>query len=156
MASGGHHLGVFDAPILFIVLATAWSGLVIELVIESARTGARELAAFGYVLAAPGGSVGIWILCGVSATAALAMVTAVAYARGRRLERRMAAELDGRWEEISERSASDATRIRLLSWRVAELQTLVNRLGDDRAATRSGPPRLVVVPDSPEDVASGR
>jgi hypothetical protein len=83
------------------------------------------------------------------------MVTAVAYARGRRLERRMAAELDGRWEEISERSASDATRIRLLSWRVAELQTLVNRLGDDRAAARKGPPRLVVVPDSPEDVASG-
>jgi hypothetical protein len=156
VASGGHHLGVFDAPILFIVLATAWSGLVIELVIESARTGARELAAFGYVLAAPDGSVGIWILCGVSATAALAMVTAVAYARGRRLERRMAAELDGRWEEISERNASDATRIRLLSWRVAELHTLVNRLGDDRAATRSGPPRLVVVPDSPEDVASGR
>jgi hypothetical protein len=146
---------VFDTPILFIVLATAWSALVIELVIESARTGARELAAFGYVLAAPGGSVGIWILCGVSATAALAMVSAVAYARGRRLERRMAAELDGRWEEISERNAGDATRIRLLSWRVAELQTLVNRLGDDRAATRSGPPRLVVVPDSPEDVASG-
>jgi hypothetical protein len=84
------------------------------------------------------------------------MAIAVGYARGRRLERRMAAELDGRWEEISERSASDATRIRLLSWRVAELQTLVNRLGDDRAARRDGPPRLVVVPDSPEDVASGR
>jgi hypothetical protein len=82
---------VFDAPVLFIVLATAGSALVIELVIESARTGARELVAFGYVLAAPGGSVGIWILCGVSATAALALVTAVAYARGRRLERRMAA-----------------------------------------------------------------
>jgi len=84
------------------------------------------------------------------------MVTAVAYARGRRLERRMAAELDGRWEEISERSASDATRIRLLSWRVAELQTLTDRLADDLAARRTGPPRLVVVPDSPEDVASGR
>ena len=143
---------MFD-PILFIVLATAWSAVVIELVIESARTRGRELVAFGSVLAAPGGSAGIWILCGVSATAALAMVTAVAYARGRRLERRMAAELDGRWEEISERSASDATRIRLLSWRVAELQTVVNRLGEERAARRNGPPRLVVVPDSPEDVA---
>jgi hypothetical protein len=147
---------VFDVTTLFIVLATAWSAVVIELVLESARTRGRELVAFGSVLAAPRGSAGVWILCGVSATAALAMVTAVAYARGRRLERRMAAELDGRWEEISERSASDATRIRLLSWRVAELQTLLNRLGDDRAARRNGPPRLVVVPDSPEDVASGR
>ena len=44
---------MFGAPILFIVLATAWSALVIELVIESARTGARDLVAFGYVLAAP-------------------------------------------------------------------------------------------------------
>jgi hypothetical protein len=147
---------VIDVPTFFIVLATAWSAVVIELVLESARTRGRELVAFGSVLAAPGGTAGIWILCAVSATAALAMVTAVAYARGRRLEHRMAAELDERWEEISERSASDAIRIRLLSWRVAELQTLVNRLGDDRAATRSGPPRLVVVPDSPEDVASGR
>jgi len=146
---------VFDVPTFFIVLATAWSAVVIELVLESARTRGRELVAFGSVLAAPGGTAGVLILCAVSATAALAMVTAVAYARGRRLERRMAAELDGRWEEISERSASDATRIRLLSWRVAELQTLVNRLGDDRAAARKGPPRLVVVPDSPEDVASG-
>jgi len=145
---------VFDAPVLFIVLATAWSALVAELVIESARTGARELVAFGYVLAAPGGSVGIWILCGVSATAALALVTAVAYARGRRLERRMAAELDERWEEISQRNAGDATRIRLLSWRVAELQTLTNQLTAERAAKRVGPPGLVVVPDSPEDVAS--
>ena len=82
------------------------------------------------------------------------MVTALAYARGRRLERRMAAELDGRWEEISERNAGDATRIRLLSWRVAELQTLANRLTAERAARRIGPPGLVVVPDSPEDVAS--
>ena len=147
---------MLDASLIFIVLAVAWSAVAIELVVESARTGARELVAFGSVLAAPGATVGIWILCGVSASAALAMVTAVAYVRGRRLERRMAAELDERWEEISERSASDATRIRLLSWRVAELQTLTDRLADDRAARRTGPPRLVVVPDSPEDVASGR
>ena len=147
---------MFDVPTFFIVLATAWSAVVIEMLLESARTRGRELVAFGSVVAAPRGSAGIWILCAVSATAALAMVAAVAYARGRRLERRMAAELDERWEEISERSANDATRIRLLSGRVAELQTLVNRLGDDRAARRDGPPRLVVVPDSPEDVASGR
>jgi hypothetical protein len=68
----------------------------------------------------------------------------------------MAAELDGRWEEISERNASDATRIRLLSWRVAELQTLANQLTAERAARRAGLPGLVVVPDSPEDAASGR
>jgi len=146
---------VFDVPTFFIVLATAWSAVVIELVLESARTRGRELVAFGSVLAAPGGTAGILILCAVSATAALAMVTAVAYARGRRLERRMAAELDERWEEISERNAGDATRIRLLSWRVAELQTLVDRLEDERAATRKGPSRLVVVPDSQADVASG-
>ena len=58
----------------------------------------------------------------VSASAALAMAIAVAYARGRRLERRMAAELDERWAALAERDAGDAARKNLLSWRIAELK----------------------------------
>ncbi|MDP9185339.1 MAG: hypothetical protein M3O29_06710, partial [Actinomycetota bacterium] len=72
---------------------------------------------------------------------------AVAYARGRRLERRMAAELDARFAELAERDAGDTAR-RLLTWRLAELQTLVDRLLEER---KTGVPpdrrHLVVVPD---------
>ena len=53
---------------------------------------------------------------------------AVAYARGRRLERRMAAELDARYQEITAKAAGDVARGGLLSWRVAELRTSMDEL----------------------------
>jgi hypothetical protein len=76
------------------------------------------------------------------------MAIAVAYARGRRLERRMAAELDARWAELAERDAGDTARRELLNWRLAELQTLVDRLLADRRASMPSKERhLVIVPD---------
>ena len=133
-----------------IVLAALWSALSFEMVLESARVGGRALMLFGHVLVVPPVSVTITVLCVVSATAALAMVTAVAYARGRRLERRMAAELDERWAELAERDAADKARNGLMVWRLAELQTLVDQLLEDR---RGVPGRhLVVVPDPSDAV----
>jgi hypothetical protein len=134
-----------------LLLALAWSAVAIDVIVESARTGGRELWAFGHLLGTPGVPAGIWILCGVSATAALAMVSAVAYVRGRRLERRMAAELDEARAEMARRGAGDAGRTTLLSWRVAELQTLVDRLIAERDAPAGG---LVVVPGTSEGVGA--
>jgi hypothetical protein len=130
-----------------IVLASVWCALVVEVVQETVRTEGRALVAFGRVLAAPPLAVTMVLLCVVSAFAALAMVTAVAYARGRRLERRMAAELDARYAELAERDAGDTAR-RLLTWRLAELQTLVDRLLEERkAAVAKDRRHLIVVPD---------
>src|SRR6188472_632395 len=130
-----------------IVCAWAWCAISIEMVLESARTDGRALVLFGHVVAEPSVSATIVILCAVSAVGALAMAVAVAYARGRRLERRMAAELDARWADLAERDAGDAARRELLNWRLAELQTLVDRLLADRQATRKDR-HLVVVPDA--------
>ena len=138
-------------PVILLLLATGWTVVAIDVVIESARVGARELWAFGHLVATPGLPEGIWIVCAVSATAALAMVTAAAYVRGRRLERRMAAELDESRAEMARRGAGDAARMRLLSWRVAELQTLVDRLIAERDAPAGG---LVVVPGTSEGVGA--
>ena len=132
-----------------VVLAALWCAISFELVVESARTQGEELVLFGNVLAAPAVSVTIVVLCVVSASAALAMAIAVAYARGRRLERRMAAELDARWAALAERDAGDAARKNLLSWRIAELQTLVEQLLAERQATLQSTPRLFLVPESP-------
>jgi hypothetical protein len=130
-----------------IVLASLWCAVVVELVQESVRTEGRALAAFGHVLAAPPLAVTMVVLCSVSASAALALVTAVAYARGRRLERRMAAELDARFAELAERDAGDTAR-RLLTWRLAELQTLVDRLLEERKTGVTADRRhLAIVPD---------
>ena len=65
------------------------------------------------VLAAPSVAVTIVVLCAVSASAALAMAAAVAHARGRRLERRMAAELDEHWAALAEREAGGCGTNRL-------------------------------------------
>ena len=132
-----------------VVLAALWCAISFELVVESARTQGEELVLFGNVLAAPAVSVTIVVLCVVSASAALAMAIAVAYARGRRLERRMAAELDARWAALAERDAGDAARKNLLSWRIAELQTLVEQLLAERQAALQRTPGLFLVPESP-------
>jgi hypothetical protein len=138
-------------PVVILVGAAAWAAVAVDIVIESARVGAREIWAFGHVIASPGVPAGIWVVCGVSATAALAMVTAVAYVRGRRLERRMAAELDESRAEMARRGAGDAARMRLLSWRVAELQTLVDRFMAERGPDQDG---LIVLPDTTEGVGA--
>ena len=130
-----------------IVLASVWCALVVEVVQESVRTEGLAVVAFGHVLAAPPLDVTIITLCVLSASAAFAMVTAVAFARGRRLERRMAEELDARYADLAERDAGD-TAHRLLTWRLAELQTLVDRLLDERKAGVAKDRRhLIVVPD---------
>jgi hypothetical protein len=104
--------------------------------------------AFGRVLVVLPLDTTMLVLCAVSASAALAMVAAVAHARGRRLERRMAAELDARYAALAERDAGDTAR-RLLTWRLAELQTLVDRLLEERKAVVAERDRrhLAVVPD---------
>jgi len=142
----GHHpRHMLSFPI---VCASVWCAVSIEMVWETARTDGRALVLFGHVVAAPPVSATIVIVCAVSAAAALAMAIAVGYARGRRLERRMAAELDARWAELAERDAGDAARRELINWRLAELQTLVDRLLADRQAATRKARHLVVVPDA--------
>ena len=97
----------------------------------------------------PSVDVTIGVLCAVSASAALAMSVAVARAHTRRIERRMAAELDVRWAALAERDAGDVARKNLLSWRVAELQTLVEQLLAEREATLKRKPQLFLVPETP-------
>ena len=59
----------------------------------------------------------------------------------------MAAELDARWAELAQRDAGDVARRELLNWRLAELQTLVDKLLADRQAATQKERHLVVVPD---------
>jgi hypothetical protein len=113
---------------LNLVLAAVWTVGVVDAVVESADRGGRTLTAFGRQMFEPGVPAGIYILCGLAASAALALVTAVARVRGRRLERQMAAELDDRVVEVAHRAAGDAAREQLLRHRIAELQTSLDDL----------------------------
>jgi hypothetical protein len=116
------------AGYIAIALATVWTVVVVETIIESARTFGGSIQFLGRTMLAPGIRPGIFILCGLAASAGLAWAAAVAYARGRRLERRMAAELDERYQEITAKAAGDVARAGLLSWRVDELRTSMDEL----------------------------
>jgi len=116
------------AGYIAIVLATAWTAVVVETIIESARAFGGSILFLRRTMLTPGIRPGVVILCGLAASAGLAWAAAVAYARGRRLERRMAAELDARYQEITAKAAGDVARAGLLSWRVAELRTSMDEL----------------------------
>ena len=116
------------AGYIAIALATVWTAVVVETIIESARVFGGSILFLRRTLLTPGIRPGILILCGLAASAGLAWTAAVAYARGRRLKRRLAAEHDERIQEMKIESAGDAARAGLLAWRVGELQTTVDEL----------------------------
>lgn len=112
-----------------IALAITWLTAVVDTVIESAKTGAEQIVMFGTELFRPASpEIGVWIVCGLSASAMLAVVTAVAVARGRRLKRRLAEELSARIEESKLSRPGSTGLTTLLPSRVAELQTSVETL----------------------------
>ena len=127
------------AGYIAMLLATAWTAFVVETIIESTRAFGGTILFLGRTLIAPGIRPGILILCGLAASAGLAWATAVAYARGRRLERRMAAELDARYQEMTTKAAGDAARAGLLTWKVGELRDVDGRA--DREARPGSSPR---------------
>ncbi|HEX6844040.1 MAG TPA: hypothetical protein VF235_02885, partial [Actinomycetota bacterium] len=100
-----------------------------DTVIESAARGAAEIVMFQRVLYTPPSvEVGVLIVAALSASAMLAVVTAIAIARGRRLRRRLAEELSERTEELKQSQVGATGLATLLPSRVAELQTSVETL----------------------------
>jgi hypothetical protein len=120
------------AAYIAIVLATVWTAFVVETIVESARVFGGSILFLGRTLITPGIRPGVLILCGLAASTGLAWAAAVAYARGRRLERRMAAGRLARYQEMTTRAAGDVARAGLLSWRVAELRTSMDDLTERR------------------------
>jgi hypothetical protein len=153
-----------------LVLATVWTVIVTDAVVESGRTGGRTLVEFGRHLASPGVPEGIWILAGLAASAAFAFAYSLGAVRERRVRRRVTVDLSEQWTNQSHREAGDEGRSRLLAWRLAEIQTEIaeltarreelrldvkeEELPEDRLTSvglhrRSDQP-LIVVPESPE------
>lgn len=169
------------AGILAIAAATLWTAFVVETIVESVRAFGAGIVFMGRTLATPGIRPSIFVLCGLAASAGLAWAAAIGFARRRRLERRMAADLDERYQEMTTRAAGDVARAELVSWRANELQTsledLVHRrdeildemdlarrrtaelraLADDYRRTLTElQERLVVLPDIEDELARRR
>jgi hypothetical protein len=80
-----------------VALATAWTVVVIDAIAESAGTDGRSIAVVGTTVGRPGSPAGIWILIGGVAVALLLWGMALAVLRGRRLQRRVDAQLEDSW-----------------------------------------------------------
>jgi hypothetical protein len=115
-----------------VAAAVAWTAVVVDVIWESAAAPGSSVVVLGRVAATPSDRVSLYVLAGLAASAGLALTAAAAYRRGRRLERRMAAELDARYQEVTARAAGDVARAGLLSWRVDELRTSMQELHERR------------------------
>jgi hypothetical protein len=118
--------------IFAIVLAAVWTAFVGETIVESASASGGSILFLDRILLTPGIRPGILILCGLAASAGLAWAAAIAYARGRRVKRRMTVEFETRLEETTTQAAGDIARAGLLSWRVGELRTSMKDLSERR------------------------
>jgi uncharacterized membrane protein YccC len=111
------------------------AGVAGDIVVESADTGGATIQGFGRTLLTPGLPEGAWILCGVAAFGVLLVTVAIANVWSHRVERRVAREIDARYEDLSLKEAGDLARSRLLEGRVAELQQTLEILTEQRDAT---------------------
>jgi hypothetical protein len=117
---------------VWIGVAALYASLVTAVIVESARV-SRSIVLFDQVVAEPGRAWTLAIVATLAASAALALATSIAYVRGRRLERRMAAELDARWEQITRKEVDLRARREVLADRVAELHGQMEQLARERA-----------------------
>jgi hypothetical protein len=121
--------------ILLLLITTALVGLVGDAVVESIADGGQGVVALGGSIALEvGTTTTLTALTALTAGAALAWVAAIAFALGRRVEGRMAEELDERWDAQSRHNAGVEGRNKLLEYRVSELQTKLDELTDRRDA----------------------
>ncbi|MEO8477551.1 MAG: hypothetical protein ABI572_10960 [Actinomycetota bacterium] len=77
----------------FIALAMAWTVVAADAIAESAGTDGRAIVVFGNTVGTPGSPGGIWILIGAVSVALVLWALAFAFLRGRRLQRRVDAQL---------------------------------------------------------------
>jgi uncharacterized protein HemX len=119
---------------LWIAIAIAWTAVVFDLVSETAGR-SRGIVAFGTVLAEPGRTVTLWVVAGLVASAVLALALALGAAWVRLRERRVAVELDARFERLAAEEASAAARRDQLARRLEELHRRIETLSRERQAT---------------------
>ncbi|MEP7059605.1 MAG: hypothetical protein ABI828_02635 [Actinomycetota bacterium] len=145
-----------------LALSALWTTVVIDVIVEAASSKATQLSLFGRDVSSPTSTgAEIVIVSALAASAAFAVSAALASWNHRRLERRMATEVDERWEAVSREQADAATRTDLEEWRTTDLQNSLDMLLTKRdellaeiatIQNRTTPtPTLAVVPDLDED-----
>jgi hypothetical protein len=117
-----------------IVLALAWTAVVVDVVAETAAAADGTVVAFDSVLTQPGETATIWAVAGLAASALLALALAVGSAWNDRVERRVARAVDARFARLASEDAALTKRRDQLSGRLADLHRRIESLARERAA----------------------
>jgi hypothetical protein len=115
-------------------LATAWTTIAVDAVIESTLDAQNRLLLFGRTLVLTGPTVEVFACVGLGMSVAVVLTAWIQGSVQWRHEVKMRAEVDKRWEEISTRNAGMEGRNELLEWRLHDLQEQVDALAARRDA----------------------
>lgn len=126
--------------VVLVSIATVWTAVVADVVAESASSGGARISLLGHAITSATPQTGVISLAALAASAAVGLAAALAFVANRRMERRMAAELDARWEEIARNQASetrpDPRAPQFFEWRRDKLLAEMQRIRERTAALR--------------------
>jgi hypothetical protein len=115
-------------------LATAWSALAIDVIVESTLDASNRFVLFGRTIVATTPTIEVFVCVGLGVSVAvIATAWIVGSVRGRR-ELQLRAAVDRRWEEISNWNAGMEARNELLEWRLQDLHEQIETMTSRRDA----------------------
>lgn len=109
-------------------LATAWTTIAVDAVVESTLDAQNRLLLFGRTMVLTGPTVEVFACVGLGMSVAVVLTAWIQGSVQWRHEVKMRADVDKRWEEISTRNAGMEGRNELLEWRLLDLQEQVDAL----------------------------
>ena len=118
-------------------LATAWTTIAADAVIESTLDASDRLVLFGRTMVLTSPTIEVFACVALGMSVAVVITAWIQGSVQWRHEVKMRAEVNKRWEEISTRNAGREGRNELLEWRLHDLQDQVDALAARRDALLS-------------------
>ncbi|MEP6477040.1 MAG: hypothetical protein ABJC60_07180 [Actinomycetota bacterium] len=118
-------------------LATAWTTIAGDAVIESTLDASDRLVLFGRTMVLTSPTIEVFACVALGMSVAVVITAWIQGSVQWRHEVKMRAEVNKRWEEISTRNAGMEGRNELLEWRLHDLQDQVDALAARRDALLS-------------------
>lgn len=109
-------------------LATAWSAMAVDIVVESTLDDTDRFVLFGRTIVATTPAIEVFVCVGLGVSVAVIATTWIVGSIHRRRELQLRVAVDRRWEEISNWNAGMEARNELLEWRLQDLHDQIATL----------------------------
>jgi hypothetical protein len=113
---------------LLAAVATAWTAIAVDIVIESTLDASHRLVLFARTVATTTSTIEVFVCVALGMSVAAIAAMWIVGSLSRRREVQLRDEVDRRWEEISTFNAGMEARNELLEWRLQDLQEQIETL----------------------------